>query len=87
MAHYRQQARRCAEGQELAAPASSRTSVSLIGRSKAKLRPSVSSGPIRSGFFHIDIAEVQTAQGRLYLLVATGYSKFAVAELVDKAHT
>ena len=40
------------------------------------------------GFFHVDIAEVQTAQGKLYLFVAIDRtSKFAVARLVDKANT
>ena len=40
------------------------------------------------GFFHVDIAEVQTAQGKLYLFVAIDRaSKFAVAQLVDKANT
>jgi hypothetical protein len=40
------------------------------------------------GFFHIDIAEVQTPQGKLYLFVAIDpTSKFAVARLVDKANT
>src|SRR5208282_2594843 len=35
------------------------------------------------GFFHVDIAEVQTAQGKLYLFVAIDRtSKFAVARLV-----
>jgi hypothetical protein len=39
------------------------------------------------GFFHIGIAEVQTAQGNLYLFVAIGRtSKFAVAQLVHKAN-
>lgn len=38
------------------------------------------------GFFHIDIAEVQTAQGKLYLFVGIGRtSKFAVTQLVDRA--
>jgi len=38
------------------------------------------------GFFHIDIAEVQTAEGRLYLFVAIDRtSKFAVVELYRKA--
>src|ERR1700758_2682385 len=37
------------------------------------------------GFFHIDIAEVQTAQGKLYLLVAIDRtSKFAFVELHEK---
>lgn len=39
------------------------------------------------GFFHIDIAEVQTAEGKLYLFVAIDRtSKFAFAKLVDKAN-
>ena len=39
------------------------------------------------GFFHIDIAEVQTAQGKLYLFVAIDRtSKFAFAQLVEKAN-
>jgi transposase InsO family protein len=38
------------------------------------------------GFFHIDIAELRTAQGKLYLFVAIDRtSKFAVAQLVKKA--
>ena len=38
------------------------------------------------GFFHIDIAEVQTAEGRLYLFVAIDRtSKFAFVELHSKA--
>ena len=37
------------------------------------------------GYFHIDIAEVRTAQGRLYLLVAIDRtSKFAFVELREK---
>jgi hypothetical protein len=38
------------------------------------------------GFFHVDIAEVRTAEGRLHLIVAIDRtSKFAFAQLVDKA--
>ncbi len=38
------------------------------------------------GFFHIDIAEVKTAEGKLYLFVAIDRtSKFAVAQLIEKA--
>jgi transposase InsO family protein len=38
------------------------------------------------GYFHIDIAEVQTAEGKLYLLVAIDRtSKFAFVQLVEKA--
>ena len=37
------------------------------------------------GFFHIDIAEVQTAEGKLYLFVGIDRtSKFAVTQLADK---
>ena len=39
------------------------------------------------GFFHIDIAEVQTAEGKLYLFVAIDRtSKFAFIELVESAN-
>ena len=39
------------------------------------------------GYFHIDIAEVQTAEGKLYMFVAIDRtSKFALAQLVDKAN-
>ncbi|NDR55346.1 IS481 family transposase [Aliiruegeria sabulilitoris] len=39
------------------------------------------------GFFHIDIAELRTAEGKLYLFVAIDRtSKFAVAQLVEKAN-
>jgi len=38
------------------------------------------------GFFHIDVAEVQTAEGKLYLFVAIDRtSKFAFVKLFDKA--
>jgi hypothetical protein len=38
------------------------------------------------GFFPIDLAEVRTAEGKLYLFVAIDRtSKFAVVELVEKA--
>ncbi len=40
------------------------------------------------GFFHIDLAEVRTAEGKLYLFVAIDRtSKFAVVELVERADT
>ena len=39
------------------------------------------------GFFHIDIAEVRTEEGKLYLFVVIDRtSKFAVAQLVEKAN-
>src|SRR5210317_1072828 len=38
------------------------------------------------GYFHIDIAELRTAEGKLHLFVAIDRtSKFAVAQLVEKA--
>ena len=38
------------------------------------------------GLFHIDIAEVQTVEGKLYLFVGIDRtSKFAVTQFVDKA--
>ena len=40
------------------------------------------------GYFHIDIAEVRTAEGKLYLYVAIDRtSKFAFVRLVNKANT
>lgn len=40
------------------------------------------------GFFHIDIAEVRTEEGKLYLFVAIDRtSKFAFAQLVERANT
>ena len=39
------------------------------------------------GYFHLDIAELRTNEGKLYLFVAIDRtSKFAVAQLVDKAN-
>jgi transposase InsO family protein len=53
---------------------------------EASPKPKFKAYPI--GFFHLDIAEVRTAQGKLYLFVAIDRaSKFAVARLVDKANT
>lgn len=38
------------------------------------------------GYFHVDIAEVQTAEGKLYLFVAIDRtSKFAYVELHERA--
>ncbi len=40
------------------------------------------------GYFHIDLAEVQTAEGKLYLYVAIDRtSKFAFVQLVERATT
>ena len=39
------------------------------------------------GYFHIDLAEVRTEEGKLHLIVAIGRtSKFAVAQRVEKAN-
>jgi transposase-like protein len=39
------------------------------------------------GYFHIDLAEVRTAEGKLYLFVATDRtSKFVVVELIETAN-
>ncbi len=41
----------------------------------------------RSAFFHMDIAEVQTAEGKLYLFVGIDRtSKFVAIQLVNKAN-
>ena len=48
------------------------------GRKKFELYP--------IGYFHIDLAEVRTAEGKLYLFVAIDRtSKFAFVELVERA--
>lgn len=40
------------------------------------------------GYFHLDIAELRTAEGKLYLFIAIDRtSKFAVANLVKRANT
>ena len=40
------------------------------------------------GYFHIDLAEVRTVDGKLYLYVAIDRtSKFAFVEVVDRADT
>jgi transposase InsO family protein len=52
---------------------------------EASVKKKFKSYPI--GFFHVDIAEVQTAEGKLYLFVAIDRtSKFAFVRLVDKAN-
>ncbi len=54
------------------------------GRRRQRAKEEVKSYPI--GYFHVDIAEVHTAEGRLYLLVAIDRtSKFAFTQLVEKA--
>ena len=47
---------------------------------------SAGSSPTRSASFHIDIAEVRTEEGKLYLFVAIDWtSKFAFVELHERA--
>ena len=54
--------------------------------SKAPSQSARSSSATPIGFFHIDIAEVQTGEGKLYLFVGIDRtSKFAVAQLVATA--
>ncbi len=56
----------------------------LISRGDKPAKKKFKSYPI--GYFHIDIAEVQTAEGKLYLMVAIDRtSKFAYVELHQKA--
>src|ERR671912_1740522 len=53
-------------------------------RATSPSAPAIPAYPI--GFFHIDIAEVHTEEGRLYLFVAIDRtSKFAFAQLHEKA--
>jgi transposase-like protein len=50
------------------------------------VRSSSATPSTAGGFFHIDIAEVQTAGGKLYMFVGIDRtSKFAVTQLVEKA--
>ncbi len=52
------------------------------GRVAANQTPDVPSGEGGDGYFHVDIAEVQAAEGKLYLFVAIGRtSRFACVEL------
>lgn len=54
--------------------------------SKATNRCARRSGITRIGYFHIDIAEVRTAEGKLYLFVAIDRtSKFAFVRLEEQA--
>ena len=57
-----------------------------LGCPKSKrLHPSGKFKVYPIGYFHIDIAEVRTAQGKLYLIVAIDRtSKFAFVELHEK---
>ncbi len=56
----------------------------LIWRGDKRKRQTFTRYPI--GFFHIDIAEVQNAEGKLFLFVGIDRaSKFAVTQLVEEA--
>jgi hypothetical protein len=62
----------------------------------ARSPPRSVSRPVRSGYFHIDLAEVHTEEGKLYLFVAPRRrrrptrtrraSKLAFARLEEKAN-
>ena len=73
---------------------SSIASLSATARDRALNRRSRGTSPTKKafkaypiGYFHIDIAEVQTAQGKLYLFVAIDrISKFAFVQLVEQRH-
>jgi len=67
-------------------PAAPRHQPPARGRGRQGRQEEVQALPI--GYFHIDIAEVRTEQGRLYLLVAIDRtSEFAFVELHEKATT
>ena len=59
-----------------------RHGVSRLPEVEGKASPKRKSKAYPTGYFHIDIAEVRTAEGKLYLLVAIDRtSKFAFVEL------
>ena len=63
-----------------------RHGIAACPRSRATSRPRRSSRAYPIGYFHIDIAEVQTAEGKLYLFVAIDRTtKFAYVELHETA--
>jgi transposase InsO family protein len=65
-----------------------RHGISRLPQIEGEASPKRKFKPYPIGYFHLDIAEVQTGQGKLYLFVAIDRtSKFAVARLVDKANT
>ena len=68
-------------------PAAPRHQPAARGRGR-QARPRRSSRAYPIGYFHIDIAEVRTEEGKLYLFVAIDRtSKFAFVELHEKATT
>src|SRR5579875_1197220 len=63
-----------------------RNGISRLPDVEGEKEPKRKFKPYPIGFFHIDIAEVQTAGGKLYLFVAIDRtSKFAFTELVEQA--
>lgn len=65
-----------------------RHGVSRLPEVEGDKRPRKSFKAYPIGFFHIDIAEVRTEEGKLYLFIAIDRtSKIAFAKLVDKANT
>ena len=62
-----------------------RHGISRLPQVEGEASPKRKFKPYPIGYFHIDIAEVRTAQGKLYLLVAIDRtSKFAFVELHEK---
>ena len=63
-----------------------RHGISRLPQVEGEASPKHKFKPYPIGYFHIDIAEVRTAQGKLYLIVAIDRtSKFAFVELHEKA--
>lgn len=66
-------------------PAASWDQAAAGDRGRQGAQEEVKSYPI--GFFHIDVAEIQTAEGKLYLFVAIDRtSKFAFVQLVESTN-
>ena len=67
--------------------ASNATASVACRRSPGTSRPNSRSNDIPIGYFHIDIAEVMTEEGKLHLFVAVDRtSKFAFAQLHEAAN-
>ena len=65
-----------------------RHGISRLPEVEGDKRPRKSFKAYPIGFFHIDIAEVRTGEGKLYLFIAIDRtSKIAFARLVEKANT
>jgi transposase len=63
-----------------------RHGISRLPEAEGDKKPKAKFKAYAIGFFHIDIAELQTAEGKLYLLVAIDRtSKFAFVRLVGSA--